>query len=70
MSKKVKAFKVDGEEYASICLFNNLDGPKVIDINMDSFEPREARRLARWLVRAAGEVQAYNAKRRKKLARK
>lgn len=55
--KELKPFKLDGEEYATICHQGYVGGPLVIDINMDSLTPPEARKLAKWLNSAADEVE-------------
>lgn len=62
MDKGVKPFRLDDEDYAEICHQGATDGPQIIVVNMDDFNPSDARRFARWLIKAADEVDAFNKK--------
>lgn len=61
-TKDVKPFMVDGEPYAEICRLGSETGKFVVDINLDTFNSRDARRLAKWLNKAADWVSQNNRK--------
>lgn len=58
--KTVKPFRQGGEDVAEIVRWQSVDGVEKIDVAGLTLSPREARRLSRWLVRAADSVAAYN----------
>lgn len=60
MAKKVKPFKIDGDEACDIVRWQSVDGPERIDVAGLTLKPSQARRLAKWLVRASNEVAIHN----------
>ena len=65
MPTDVKPFKVDGEEFAELCHQQTATGPLIVDVNMTSFTPGNARRFAAWLLRAADYAAKHNKARRR-----
>lgn len=51
---------IQAEEFASVCHEGSPAGKLVIDVMMSTITPAEARRLAKWLLKAADHVVAEN----------
>lgn len=56
----MRPIKIDGEEFASVCHQGSATGPYIIDVMMNTLTPEEARRLGRWLLKAADWVTREN----------
>jgi hypothetical protein len=63
---KLRPMKIDGDEFASVCLSGSVDGPMVIDVSMNALTLRQARALRNWLDEAIHHVKKYNGSRKKK----
>lgn len=63
--KATKPFKLDGEEFASVCHFGSATGPLIIDVDMNTLTLKQAKRLSDWLLDAIEEVKASRKKSKK-----
>ena len=70
MSKGTKEFVIDGNEFASVCHFQTPRGPLIIDIHMQTFTVKDAKRFVKWLQAAIVEVETDEKEKKIKLCKK
>lgn len=65
--KTPRPMKIDGDEFASVCLLANGDKPyrAIIDVSMNTLDVRQARALRDWLDKAIEYVKVHNRDRKK-----
>jgi len=57
MSKGTKEFKIDGDEFASVCHWQVSNGPLIIEVGGTILSISQAKKLKVWLDNAIKEVE-------------